>query len=381
MGWFIADLKTGTVLIRDLPVVSGTVAPVLNKAGGITAKIQLPMLFSFGGVTSKVDPSVIVPGKTVLGCEVNGVILDAGPIWETAFDFDTLQLTLTGAGIRSYFEHRFVLPANVSTHLGSDSSFTNLSYRTIAKRVVQQAQAWTNGALPITFESDVAGSYVRTYLGADLNTVDDALSKLTGVENGPDIDFRPSFNSDRTAISWAMVTGSPELVQSGADWVWDMSIPTSPVRAASKKQSGAVLASREWATGGTPEGAAARIVSTASSGVLTSAGFPMLEGSSSYSSVITQSVLDAHAAGAVVLGSKMQEQFEFSVSAFPTGTLPSGVSIRTAPWVGEYRVGDYGVLGLPDNPWTGAQRPRVRILGYSYDGGDVVKFTTAISRV
>lgn len=381
MGWFIADLKTGSVLIRDLPVKSGSVAPALNKAGAISAKVQLPLKFEFGGVTSTVNPSAIVPAKTVLGFEVNGVILDAGPIWETGFDFDTWELTLTAAGLRSYFDHRYVLPANVATHYGSDSSFTNLSYRTIAKRIVQQAQAWTNGSLPITFEADVAGSYTRTYLGSDLNTVADALSKLSGVENGPDIDFRPSFNSERTAISWAMVTGSPELAQSGADWVWDMSIPTSPVRAASKRQSGSVLVSNEWASGGTPAGASAPIVSAASSSVLPAAGFPILEGSASFSSVITQSVLDAHASGAVTLGSKMQEQFEFSVSAFPTGVLPSGVSVRTAPWVGDYRVGDYGVLGIPDNPWTGVQRPRVRILGYSYDGGDVVKFTTAISRV
>lgn len=383
MGWFIADLKTGNVLIRSLTVKKGSVSPSLNKAGAITATVQLPLIADFGGVSTTIDASVIVEGKTVLGLEENGVILDAGPIWETSFNFDSWELDLTAAGIRSYFDHRFVLPANVSTHLGSDSSFSGLSLGTIAKRVLQQAQAWTNGSLPLVFEADVTGSSVRTYLGADLQRVSEVLTKLSEVSGGPDIDFRPVFTADRSQIQWNVVTGSPELKQAGADWVFDMSVPVSPVRAASKRRSASVFVTRDWETGGTPDGAQLPIVATAVGTVLTAAGYPVFESASNRSSVTTQSVLQGHADAAVAVGSKALEQFDFSVSRFPSVVLPDGREVHAGPWLGEYRVGDYAVLGLPGNPWTGSAptRQRVRLLGFSYEfGSETVKFTTAGSR-
>lgn len=383
MGWFIADLKTGTVLIRSLTVKSGSVSPTLNKAGGITAKVQLPLVADFGTVTSTLDASVIAEGKTVLGLEENGVILDAGPIWETEFDFDTWELSITAAGLRSYYDYRFVLPANVSTHYGSDSTFSNLSLQTIAKRVVQQAQAWTNGALPLVFENDIAGTNSRSYLGADLQTVSEVLTKLSEVSNGPDIEFRPEFTSDRSKVQWRVVTGSPELRQSGADWVFDMSVPVSPVRAASKKRSARAFSTRDWETGGTPSGASVPITATATNATLTDANYPIFETSANRSSVTTQSVLQGHADAAVSIGSTVQEQYEFSVSKFPRVRLEDGREVHAGPWLGEYRAGDYALLGLPGNPWTGStpSRKRVRLLGYSYEfGSESVKFVTAGSR-
>lgn len=383
MGWFIADLKTGQVLIRDLPVSKGSVAPVLNKAGVIQASVRLPMRVQLGSRASTIDPGLIQPGRTVLGLEANGVILDAGPVWEDSFNWDGWELNLTAAGLRSLFEHRFVLPAGVSTPVGADTVLSGWSLRTIAKKVVQQALAWTNGSLPIVYdEADISGSAERTYKGVDLQTVNEVLAKLSGVDGGPDVDFRPEFNADRTAVQWRMVTGAPELKQSGAAHVWDGSVPKSPVRAASRKRMADVLTSKDWAVGGTPDGSDSPIVAVGSDSTLTAAGFPLLESTQSRNSVITQSVLAGHAAAAVAVGKQYLTQYEFAVSTEPEAVLPNGKTVKAAPWLGDYRPGDYGVLRLPVSPLSDVvQSVNVRLLGYSYSHGDEsVKFTCAESR-
>lgn len=381
MGWFVAELRTGQVVVRSLPVMSGSVNPQLNKAGGIKVRVQLPLAVSIGNLQVSIDPSLLDVARYVIGLEENGVILDCGPIWEHSYDVDTQQLEVTAAGLRSYYEGRFVLPAGTSDHYGANSTFSNLSLRTIAKRVLQQAQGWTTGQVPLVFEDDVAGTAVRSYLGVDVQTVDEVLKKLSEVDGGPDIDFRPEFTNNGANIQWRVVTGSPELKQAGADWVWDASMPSSPVRAASVTVSGRELVTDSWQVGGTPASAGRPITSHAFSTVLTGAGFPMLESAANRSSVTTQSVLDAHAAADVRVGTKPVTQFGFSVSKAPTA-LVSGLTVKTAPSLGEYRVGDYGILGLPADPYLGAaSRQRVRIMGYSYDyGSEVVKFTCAESR-
>lgn len=380
MSWFVADLASGEVLIRDLPVKSGSVNPVLNRAGSISAVVRLPMSAQIGDRTVTIDPDILAPGKIVIGLEENGVILDAGPIWSRRFDFASNELTLSGAGLRSYFEHRYVLPANVASHSGSDSSFVNLSLRTIAKRVVQQAVAWTNGSVPVTFESDVTGTHERNYVGASLESVDYVLTKLSGVEGGPDIDFRPYFNDARTHVHWYMKTGNSELRQGGADWVWDMSLPSSSVRGASLTSSAEQLASHVWETGGYPEGAAEPIVAAASSSQLASFGYPMMEIAENRGSVITLDVLQGHANAAVVTGAQLIQQYEFEASTYPVMALPDGREVKSGPWLGEFRVGDYARLVLGENSLGAWTRPRIRLLGYSYSGGDSIRFTCAESR-
>jgi hypothetical protein len=381
MGWFVAELRTGNVVVRSLPVKSGSINPVLNKAGVISATVKLPMAVSLGGFNTALDVALLTPGRYVLGLEQNGVILDAGPIWQHDYDLDKRELKLTGAGVRSYFEGRYVLPVGTTDPYGANSTFTALSLRTIAKRVLQQAQAWTAGSIPLTFESDVSGTAERTYLGEDLQVVDEVLAKLSGVDGGPDIDFRPVFINNGAQIQWQVVTGSPELKQAGADWVWDASLPSSPVRAASIRISAKELVTQDWEIGGTPSGATRPVTARSVSTILTDAGFPIMESSTSRNSVTTQSVLDAHALAAVRVGTKPVSQFSFSVSSDPKMVL-AGQLVSTAPRLGEYRPGDYGVLGLPKDPYLGAaSRKRVRVLGYSYDyGSEVVKFTCAESR-
>jgi hypothetical protein len=164
-------------------------------------------------------------------------------------------LTLNAAGLWSYWKYRFVLALlrdNDMTSLpnGADTNLTNLSYRTIAKRLVQQAQGATGGRLPVVFEDDIVGTYVRNYAGSDLNRLDQMLQNLTSVINGPDIAFRPRFkDAEHNYVEWSMLTGDPEL-KADEDHAWDMTtVPNPSVKGAKIDRDGTTFVQVDYEQG------------------------------------------------------------------------------------------------------------------------------------
>src|SRR5690606_18282859 len=108
---------------------------------------------------------------------LDDVPIAAGPIWRRQYDKAQGTLDLAASGMWSYFDHRHIIPAlaasqgvvdPVTGESINDTILTNLSYGTIAKRLVQQCRTWTGGNVPIVFQDDEAGTYERTYLGATL---------------------------------------------------------------------------------------------------------------------------------------------------------------------------------------------------------------------
>jgi hypothetical protein len=58
-------------------------------------------------------------------------------------------------------------------------------YGTIAKKWVQQAQAWTGGNVPVVFEADRVGTRERNFEGADFKKLGTVLSQLTEIDGRP----------------------------------------------------------------------------------------------------------------------------------------------------------------------------------------------------
>ena len=311
----VGELRTGRRLVA-LPYVGGSWSIAAGSAGDITVKLPTraaeyqrltPVLT--GGLWPSLDvypsedtfPRAVVtrwvpgssprgdirgatePTRTFLAVMAGDRVVEAGPIWSrTEGDDGTLELR--ALGLRSLWDHRLVL--NHLTNMqqagaiaSSSLSYSGLSLGTIAKRLVQEAQAHTGGSLPVVFPADESGTSTRTYPGFELATVGQRLSELSEVDGGPEIEFQPRLTADRTGVEWVMrigTTARPQLWQSGLDWMVDTSVPRGNLGGLSIKEDASATVNRAFAKGaGTDEATVISVPSTDAARL--AAGYPLLE--------------------------------------------------------------------------------------------------------
>lgn len=347
-----------------LPVSKGTWSVGLNGPGSVSVQLNL------------LDPeiqalnlrSAATVGKSYLAVSENDVILEAGPIWTHSYSKDDGTLTLNGAGMWSYFDHRVLIPvlASGESPQGADTELLNLSWGTMAKRLVQQAQKHTGGDVPIVFQADESGTNEQYYQGADLKLVGDALNELTQLDGGPEIEFLPRFTDDRLSVQWLMRFGTnanPQL-SGAATHVWDYSVAQPSIQGLQVDIDGSALTGRGWATGGRTSSAAIYGVYTSSN--LTGQGYPLLETvDSAHATDDTEEAVIGYAKELARVGSKPTEFWSFSVRADET------------PLVGQYRPGDYCLIRMARDAYIpdGVYRRRIVDIAGDQDGKNV-KVTT-----
>lgn len=371
---FGGDLRTGLIRVRNIPASAGALSVVLGGAGTVGCTAPLPMK---SPATDAVVPlwDLLQPAKSFLGWEENGKILNAGPIWNTAYNIDSGKMAINAAGLRSYWQFRFVLPALIEAGVlpeGHDTVLTAMSYRTIMKRLVQQAQEWTGGSVPVVLEPDFPGTNERTYRGHELHVVDEKLKQLSEVENGPDLMFNPRYTtSARTHIEWVMETGDPELT-STTPHKWDMTgLPRPAVKGASVTRDGSVLTNRNYQTGGSEEGDLDQeypLMAMAADGDLLAQGFPVLESDYDRTSVTELDTLQKYANQDVITGRKMLETWKFSTRK------------TIVPRIGDFKVGDKAVVATKDDPALGTDEHELRIMEFSSRIGDGFASVTCMPR-
>lgn len=348
LRWFLADLKTGRQIL-DLPVVDGQWERLLNRPETIGCKVDLN------------DPDVIAlharntaaVGKSVLAVAEGDVVLAAGPIWHKRASRDGSMLELAAKGAWSYYDHRHILPLLAATASVKDftvpnpdesgetipnpalrTSYSELDLGTIAKRLVEQAHAWTGGSLPVVFQADRDGTHERNYEAGEFRRVGRVLAELQEVQNGPDIRFMPRFTADKLGIEWVLETGTQDepFLGSSVTHRWDVTAVDSPVSGLEVEEDASGLVDLGWATGGSMNDEV--LVSRAYHSALVDLGYPLFEDSTAKSTVVQQRTLDEHAEQLVDLGSA------------PTETWSFDVETTTQPFLGSYFEGDYCELDL-----------------------------------
>lgn len=362
---FAGDLLTGLIRVRDIPVSSGTATIKRGAPGSIWATVALPAIDPATGVEVQLD-NLIAPGRSFLGYAEGDRIINAGPILSDDLNMASGKWELRASGLRSYFDYRYVLAALSNIDMSDlptthTSSWTNLSLRTIAKRIVQQTLTWTGGALPIVFEADVAGTDSRTYPGWELHRVSEKLAQLSEVTNGPEIAFRPRFKEDRRYIEWEMVTGNPELKQAGPDHSWDTTVPAPAVKALTITRDGGQMATDVYEVGDKAAAALATDPPTMArqyDATLVTSGYPRFEQAETRSSVTGASTLQEYANKAVLSRRGPAETWKLAVK----GDL--------APTVGSLYEGDYAQLVTKGAPRLGTGKNRVRIDSITVRKGD-----------
>jgi hypothetical protein len=372
--WFLCDLVTGRQLL-DLPVLDGSWSLQLNAPGQMECTLNLedPDVRALGLRNSA------SPVKAVLGVVEHGVLVEAGPIWVRAYDRDAQKLKLSAKGIWSVLDHRIILPAAALTLPvtqftipdPSDTSgsktmpnpavgthLTNLWLGTIAKRLIQQAFAWSGGTLPITLPADIAGTNQRDFEGAQFGSLGQALQQLTQVDGGPDIKFVPQVTTDGLGIKWVMLHGTPQqpLLYSSNPVTFDMSVPESKITGLTVQEDASAMASLSWATGGRAGDSV--LVSRATQTAQVSQGYPLLEVlDSSHSDVVLQPTLDAYAQENLTVGSVPVEIWKFNVE------------LDGSPDFSDYTVGDIVniIVGKTTDPYLQPGTYQQRIVSLAGD--------------
>ncbi len=369
--FLVGDLLTGQ-RIQWLQPLTGSWSEVLNDAGEVSCSVLLsdPVNAALG-----LRESAAV-GKAFLAAVDGDLVLQAGPIWTHDWDDDSQRLTLTAAGMWSYFDHRVLLPVlagRLPTDTTTDTRFsaivsdpdavgypwptdTRQSLQTIAKRLVEQAQTWTNGDVPVILPSEVAGSNERWYKGSALAFIGQRLRELTGVVGGPDIMFTPRWTSDRLGIEWVMRTGTPSepLLYSAQRQKFQLGIAGSSLSNLRVKVDGSRLASTGFASGGKSDGQA--IVTVSEDATLTDAGYPALNGvDSSHSTASEEATVQGYSDELVLYGKTPSTVWSFSHD------------LSQRPFLEAFNAGDFATVSVRGNAYLEEGESSMRLLARSGD--------------
>lgn len=373
--YYVGDLRTGKIT-RPIDLVGGSWSTPLGEPGSLEGS------FPLASGEWKSARSDAATGKAFLAVAyVNAAgdetMLEAGPIWKRNCPWETSVLSLSAAGLHSYFDHRKVIPVLAAGQTPSDveETYTAAQLGLIAKRLVELAQKHTGGSLPIVLPSDAdlggAGdTHERTYPGYELAWVGDKLKELSEVDGGVEIQFVPRRRTDDPRfIEWVMRIGvAPTglLTQSGRPWSWDTSVPKSHVRGISIAEDGTKMAFRQFAAGqGQAEGRPIAVAEDLSlvAGV---SNFALLEGEVS----ATDAVDDPD----------LLPQYAFAALAYsqrPVESWTATVSRDGNPTVGQLRPGDWASFIIRDHPYIPDGTYPMRILNIA--GGDTDAVTLTLS--
>ncbi len=350
---FVGGLYPGPDLFPSLETYPEAAAPVWKPGDGLRPELL----------------SAIEPARCFLAVLEGDHVLEAGPIWAHSYDVTTGILAVKASGLRSLFDHRYVVGVVASGSAAASWSATYTgSLGTIAKRLIELAMSHAGGELPVVLPDETPGSNTRTYNGYDLGPLGARLDELMGVINGPDIAFEPRLTADRLGIEWVMRVGDPLLHQRGDDHVWDSRVPQGGVSGLSVERDATGLAQRAWVTGEGME--SALLMERAEDPALLDAGFPLTEVADSRPTVGRRSTLQSHAESAL------------RASLRPWATWSATVQASASPRLGTYRPGDWARVWVPeDHPYLSLMLPagfhRARVLEVSGGMGEHVNLKFA----
>lgn len=282
---------------------------------------------------------------------VDGLPVAAGPLWRRRLSEKEGTIELTAGGLRSYFNRRVLLPIEARTRplvkadgfpdTSLDVVVNGVSLGTKAKRWVQLSRLWPGGAIPMRFPQadEAAPNRVDTTKAIDLKRLGPLIDDLSGVINGPDIEFRVRYNEDRSGVYWEMRYGTelrPRLGSLDAAAVeWNYGAPGASAYDLEVDEDATDVASQAWASGGNGDDKV--LIARAELPRLGAAGYPLLEVTSTgNSSVVRQENIQEKADQAAFLGQFTSSFWSMKVRA----------NEPRAPRLGDFWVGDLATLGV-----------------------------------
>lgn len=303
----------------------------------------------------------------------NDQLIYAGPIIGRPYESFT-TVTLDTGGMRSILMRRIVVPelTDWTTISMVKTQFKGFSLGTIAKKVVQLIQQKSGGSLPVSYpvpeQTTVDDAdHMRTYEGFNVANLggDAVLTKISNVQGGPDIMFRPRM-VDSSRITFDFWTGSedsPRIPQKITP-IWDTTAVDSSVSEMQMTTTGAYQTDRVYASGaGSDEGTLIRVATNTSR---LSQGFPLLESTYASGDSTDPAVVMAHAEGNLTANDSVLHEINMTVRA-------DGVYSLGTFWPGDLaQIVVKGWVSLPDGVYN------ARLLNFNGDLTNDIKLSLQI---
>jgi hypothetical protein len=377
ISFALAEFATGGPIL-DLPTMEGASwAVMLNRPDSLSCSVDM----NDPAVKALDIPSSTEPKKTVLIARTEqDNILAMGLISDREWNDTDKVLTLNASGLWQYFNSTRIAPPSARTAAlvlpdGSvnpalDTTFTGISFGTMAKRLVAQRLSWPGmSGYPFILPADEAADRTKTYPFVDAKMTGAALSDLTQLENGPDIAFDGRRAEDGLGLEYVLRTGTeakPLLGRKVGSWA--VGGQSSPIQNLVVTDDASAMATAIWMTAGRTSS------KVLSSRVLNDelrlrAGYPSTDlVDTSRSDVELQSTLDSYARENATYASRPYRSLSFEVRA------------DASPGIGQFRPGDWQDLDIDEgHPYLVAGPISIRILGMSAsETADFVKIDCVV---
>ncbi|MGW4648034.1 hypothetical protein [Kitasatospora sp. NPDC004289] len=338
----VCDLRTDATL-AILPVEGASYDDYIGRTGSLSATVPIPT-----EDLAREARESLIPGRTMLHLERAGQIAWAGPLWTITPALNQRtgpQLQIQAACLESiYRSHRY---------FDITAGYTDADQFEIARSIMYYAQLGAPGG-DLGLEADfflMSGVLRdRTYEATDLNYIGVLLDQLAAVQNG--FEWRIQVYADSAGVrhryfrlGYPKLTTSSETVLSLPGPVLAYALPQDATTFATKWQSRGASVNDDQTQRSYP-----MLTDPVTRDDLIALGWPLLDGSSDYSSVEDPAVLLEHATA------------DLARASTPL-TIPS-VTIRTDPGQ-QPALGSSVRLRITDtwNPAPGLNS-RYRVVGY-----------------
>lgn len=205
-GYKVYTVSTSTWGDRQL--VDAKSAPWKRTYNESAGGMQTAFKLSDPKVKAVYSAGALTPVERCLVVEHDGVVVYAGIIWEDDYDDDSRTLTVSHEDIWSLLAVRLISADRTGAIADWKQIYTGLEYDTIVKRLMQLATAGAGRSIPIQYEADYSGGRTRTYYGYNLDLAIDAITEISNLPGGPDVDLRPEWASDGSSLQWTLRTGN-----------------------------------------------------------------------------------------------------------------------------------------------------------------------------
>lgn len=297
MRVLVHDTVTGR-FVTELQYVDYSYSTAVRTEDSVTVQVPGYTAESRGlaGVLTprKMSISVSDEDRKVMAAGVLGVP-------EFASDDDDMnKIAVPSRGIESLYEKRFVLPypygrlvdANNRPVSQYNTTFRNVDYGTMIKKLYEQAMSHPNGGVRHTFEPDRPGSREKAWSAIEGKPVQDAVEDISDLLGGVEWDWVPTLDEEDN-LTWNLVTGrddQPEIISEYLH-TWQLGGRRPDLKGWKGKTSPEFMTSSTFFTGGKDEDEV--MVAQHHDPTLLNAGFPLTEEwDSSHSSVSVQATLE-----------------------------------------------------------------------------------------
>lgn len=346
-----SDLRSDQ-LLAVLPVAGLAWDDWIGKTGTLRGTIPIP-----DAEAAEVATARVLPARTAVWLERDRRIEWGGILWTRVRSRDAqgASMAIQCAGWESYFDHRVLY----STFEGD-----GIDQLDIARQLVDTAQAATGGDIGVRIDWEQTSGVLRDreYSRYDLPRVGETLDQLSDVIDG--FEWRiASYRDEFGARAKELRLGYPRIVAGSTDIVLDY---PGPIVDYALPEDGTVMATRWQSRGASDNQNQAAASVPIMSPLLTypdriADGWPLLDGSSDYSSVTTTSVLTEHATADLMRAREPQVIPEVTIALLDRDLPP---------------LGSHVVLRIRDL-WPGLLRVRHRVVGVSVSTSALGSPTTA----